>query len=245
MLKTFSAIAALTLAAGGAQAAVVTFDDLTRGDTVSSISVSGATGTVSVSGGGASNSGNAIVFDTTDPGTAADGDPDLGAPFYDAFTGPAPRSGTPTATANKLNPLNVLIIGEKPSADSGPDTNPDDNGRGGMISIAFDIAVTFMGFDLFDDVDGFVAEGRDGDGNLVGTSGPISMDYDNQFTSLGGLNWENVSLLTFDFKGASGAIDSLAFADPDGGPVVPVPAALPLLLAGIGGLGLLGRRRKS
>jgi len=224
MFKILSVAFASALAVSSASAATYTidFDDFARGDVITSLNIGGVETTVTTTGGGSGNSGDVVVFDTTQPGTSADGDPDLGAPFT-------------SADGDILAPGNVLIIGEAPSADSGPDTNPDDNGRGGQIVFDFLIPVTFTAFDVFDDVTNFSVFSDLG--TIVSS---VSLDENNEFASFTDLNAVGISSLTFDFGNASGAIDNLSFAVA----AVPLPASLPLLLAGLGGLGVAARRRK-
>ncbi len=243
---SFAAIAAV-FTATSAHAAIlnVDFDNLTRGSVVSTIDVDGVTGTLQVIGG----TNEAIVFDTGNPGTSADGDPDLGAPFYDILTGPTPGpqgNPAPGGAATALDPKNVLIIGEPDDADRADDTNPDDNGRGGQIVIRFDDLVTFDGFDVFDDVSDFVVNAFvTGTQAPIWTTGPFSLAYNNQYRSFTNLGYFGIDMLVFDFKSASGAIDNLQFVVDDEINEVPVPASLPLMLAGLGAMGFAARRRKS
>lgn len=157
----------------------------------------------------------AIVFDTRLTGTR---DPDLEGPFEGPVTDPG----------------NVLIISE-----GGP--TPDDEMRGGTITFLFDQLVNFTGFAGFDDFD----DGRD---LLVtadtGQSASLSGSGDGSSSLITGLEFFGITELTFDFAG-SGAIDDLVVEAVDGPAPIPVPAALPLLLAGLGGLGLVARRRRA
>ncbi len=214
------------LAATGANASVLDFESFSAGTVINAFSVDGITGSVAAVGG----SNQAMVFDTDNP---TGNDDDLAAPFFDSFTGPAPAGGTPAVGAGELNPGKVLII-----SGDGDAGDPDDNAGGGTITFTFDQAVTFNGFDVFDDVSNFLVSANGGAFTLAA----INMDYDNQFTSVTGIGWEGVTSLVFDFGQASGAIDSIDFSIPT---QVPVPASLPLLAFGLGAFGYIARRRRN
>lgn len=157
----------------------------------------------------------AVAFDTTQTGTR---DPDLESPFEGAVP----------------NPGNVLIIQESAS------TSPDDEQRGGTITFLFDQLVNFTGFSGFDDFD----DRRD----LIltadtGQTVQLQGEGDGASAILTDLDFFNIRELTFDFAG-SGAIDDLVVELAEGPAPIPVPAALPLMLAGLGGLAWVGRRRR-
>lgn len=216
-MKQLTALALLTaFSAGTAQANTLTFDepDFGVGTAVTSFSVDGVTGSISATGG----VDQAIIFDTT---TLSGGDDDLVAPFFADFDADGNGIGP------GLAPGNVLIIAENDNFD-----NPDDNGSGGTITFTFDKLVDFLGFRVFDDVTNFVVTS-----DLGETSESVSLDSDNQFAEIS-TNFSNVSSLTFNFGNASGAIDNLQFVA-----AVPVPASLPLLLAGFGAFGFAARRK--
>lgn len=232
MLKITSIAVAAILSAGVANAATFTvdFENFDRADVITSLDIGGIFTSVTTAEGGSTNSGDLVIFDSTQPGTRDDGDPDLGSPFTNA-------------AGETSNPGNILIIGETPGADSSPgdtDSNPDDNGRGGQIIFTFRSPITFTGFSVFDNVTDF---------NVFSNLGSILPDVDlaleNDFATfvesdLNG-NAVGISSLTFDFERSSGAIDGLTFEVA----AVPLPASLPLLFAGLGGLGLVARRRKN
>lgn len=114
--------AVLMLLGAPVAAGTIDFEGFSAGDNVTSVSVAGATASVSATGG----IDQAWVFDTDNP---TGGDFDLAAPFLDSGATPG----------------NVLIIQEN------DDGVPDDAGAGGTITFVFDRAVRFLGFDAFDD----------------------------------------------------------------------------------------------
>lgn len=226
-MRTFlAAITSAVLVSGAANAAPITidFENLSAGDVVTG-QFPGVT--LTTTGG----SGQGIIFDTENP---TGGDADLGAPL----TRIGPDEGS-------IAGGNVLIISE-----DGNLNNPDDNGSGGVFSFDFDGVVTFLGFDgvdftdaganlivtLFDDAGGtlftydFAAESM----ASVGDN-----EYYSFFTNVFGAGIAGVALATIELTG-SGAIDNLTFDA-----AIPVPAALPLLLSGIAGLGFAMRRKRA
>lgn len=221
MYKLTTIALAAMLAASSASAITLTFDELgtSSGDVITSFSKGGVSGTVSAVGG----SNQAMIFDTR---VLSGGDDDLLAPFYRRFD----SNGNPITTSGVTNPRNVLIISE-----DGDSSDPDDNATGGTITFTFNQLVDFTGFRVFDDVTNFIVTSNRGD-----RTAPISLDFDNQWTSVA-TNFKGISSLTFDFGRASGAIDNLRFEPA----VVPVPASFPLLLAGLGAFGWLARRKKA
>lgn len=221
MIKLMTAAAAVTLSAGAAQAAVIDFESFAHGEVVNSVSAGDITATVSADG-NRSSVDRAVAFDTSLTGTA---DPDLEAPF----SGPVPTPGK------------VLIIPERPGV-------ANDERFGGSITFQFSNLVDLTGFstfDVFDNVGPLVLTADTGQTQSFDTgSGDGASDL---FT---GLNFVGISTLTFDLPG-SGAIDNLTVGLSEfgggGGETpapIPVPAALPLMLAGLGGLAWVGRRRR-
>lgn len=213
MLKLTSLAVAATLSAGAAQAATLNFDDNFY---------SGGMIVSTFSKGGISGrievtggAGVAMIYDTR---VLTGGDDDLQAPFYKRFDPDHAPS----------NPRNVLIISE-----DGDTSDPDDNASGGQIKFIFDQIVDFDFFRVYDDVDNFVVRSNKGD-----VSTPVTLDFDNQWARVD-TGFVGITELTFDFGTSSGAIDDLRVNLS----TVPVPASLPLLLAGFGALGFVARRK--
>ena len=225
MLRTTATAAAIVLGAGAAQAAVIDFEEFEHGEFVNSVTAGGVTATVTVNSNRKNATFNqAVAFDTSLSNTA---DPDLEAPF----TGP--ETGAPGST----NPGKVLIITQ--------DGTANDERFGGTITFDFSQPINFLSFEAFD---GGIFDVRSakGDGEVFGEEVLFS-DNVSGFLAVDG--FDAVSTLTFTFadsgEGASGAIDNLTFELADITPApIPVPAALPLMLAGLGGLGLVARRRR-
>ncbi len=218
MTKLKAMLAALALAgATGAQAAVLDFEGLSNGALVDGFSFmdNGITVTATLSVIGGAN--EARIFDTDLTGTA---DPDLEAPFLGG---------------GALRPGNVLIIQEEAGVAS---AIPDDNADGGVITFTFDRAVNFLGLSVLDDATLTISS----DGSGLTRRPSITRDGAGRNFAFRDDIFGDLTRLTIDFNGASGAIDNLSFAAV---PAVPLPAALPMLLAGLGGLAWLGRRRKS
>ncbi|MCV3272171.1 VPLPA-CTERM sorting domain-containing protein [Roseobacter sinensis] len=162
----------------------------------------------------------AILFDTLDNTTSDHvGDPDI----IPAVQGENGVGG------------NVLILREDGS-------NPLANDRAGGGTITFTLAsgpdLALIGASGIDDDTWNFAEsfaGALGTLTLGGESETGTVSFLPSFMTVG-------SFFTIEYEG-SGAIDSLVFDD--GLTPVPVPAALPLMLAGLGGLGVMARRRKT
>lgn len=223
--------AVLAIAPFAASASVFDFEDFTNGATVASVTSSDGLISASVSAfdrvpgrNPLFQAGTARAFDTAETNTA---DPDLEIDFLNDDTGVADTN---------FRPGNVLII-------QNPRTAPtlDDNQSGGTITFDFTTGpVGFTGFTIVDDADISVTATLLGGGLF--NVGSFSVDRDRGFDVFSFGEVADVTSLTFDFGTASGAIDGLTFTSPT---PVPVPAALPLLLAGLGGLGAVARRRKS
>lgn len=211
--------AASLLAASGAHAAIVTFDSFAAGQPVDMLTFDdGTTATVTTVSNrsvGSGGTNQAGIFDTNNP---TGNDADLGGPFTSASGGPA------------LSPGNILIVlGPTPLG------GPDDDSMGGTITLTFSRPVDFLAFDYFDTEasqnDGLTVTTDTGGNSGVLTAGDNEYDtYDTPFL--------NITTATFSF-GGSGGIDNLQIAP------IPVPAALPLLFAGLGMLWVLGRTRRS
>ena len=181
---------------------------------------------VTVSAVGVGNAPDAaVIFDTDNP---TGGDFDLAAPFS---AGPGNGFGS-------ISPGNVLILQENDTCDAFTCSDPDDQGRrpGGTISFAFDNAVTISSIDFFD-VEGPEAGTVvlfDAGGDVLNTLDIVSTGGDNLWYRLmidvGGVYSMDINM------GGSGAIDNIQY-------VVPVPAALPLMLGALGMLGLTRGRK--
>lgn len=125
---------------------------------------------------------------------------------------------------------NVLILQE----DGSP--IPDDDVQGGSITLTLTAgnAFQFLGASTIDDTTFTFSSSVDG---LLGST---TNTADNE-TSMASFTSSFLGLgdsITIGY-GGSGGVDSLILAP------VPVPAALPLLLAGLGGLAWVGRRKRA
>ena len=216
MFKLTSAAAAVILGTGAAHAVTIDFEEFANGEAINSVSVGGISATVTTDSKGAVD--QAIAFDTDLDNTR---DPDLEAPF--------------TGSGAEF-PGKVLIIAENT-------TVPDDERLGGTVTFAFDQMVDFISFQGFDGADYRVTTAKGDDfltRDLIVTGDNLSNEiFLPEFT---GVQTVSIEFLNFG-EGASGAIDNIV-VEPTIAPI-PVPAALPLLAAGLGGLAFLGRRRRA
>lgn len=210
--------------AGGAFASTFDFNDAALQDTlVDRVTTSdGAiTATLDVfanrnyTNRGANRVHEALIFDTEN---GADRDSDLQSPF-------TRDGGTDVSFAG-----GVLAISEN---DLSAGDLPDDNGNGGTITFNFLQAINFSGFSIYDDASITVTAN-----NGASYSAGVATDGAFNDFAIGDERFFNITSLTFDFGRDSGAIDNLQVS------AVPLPAGLPLLLAGLGAFGIAGRRRR-
>ena len=197
----------------GFPAGTIIDDELTaQGITVSAVNVAGGPNV-------------AVIFDSNNP---TGGDTDLQAPFD---PGPGNNLG-------QISPGNLLILQENDTCDANTCTDPDDQAARPSGTITF----TFAGERIVESLDFFDIEGPPaeiGDVVLYGAGGNVLATFTIPDTG-GDRQWQRLvmnvgGVVSMDVNfGGSGAIDNLT--------IVPVPAALPLMLAALGALGFARRR---
>jgi hypothetical protein len=224
-MKNLVAAGILALSTGAASAATIDFGTnfgaaTTNGQQITTFDFGGGlTGSLSVFNAGLGGAGEARIFDTNVSDSA---DPDLEGDFTNAQD-----------STDVRNFGSALIIQERVNKAS---AIPDDERAGGSITFTFDKAIDLLSLDYLDGEEGasvFANMSQIG-GFGSGISG------DNLFVTLGfGADAMGITQFRVDFlgSGAIGAFDVQLSA-------VPIPASLPLLLAGLGGLGYMGRRRR-
>lgn len=227
-MKLLCAASAIALCGTAATAATFSFDTnagaaLSDGDLLQSFDFGGGvSGSLTVINAGNPNlsSPEARIFDTTLDDTF---DSDLEGDFTNA-----------TDSSDVRGFGNALIIQERPNLAEGI---PDDERAGGSIQFRFDNAIDLTSIIYLDGEEGYdVTSG----GTLLGSLGS-GISGDNLFAEVSfGTNATNITEFTvvFNGSGAIGSFDANVSA-------VPIPAALPLMLLGLGGLGALRRRKKA
>ncbi len=223
MKRVLFVAAAAACMGAAAQAAPVTidFNGLSEGDLVSSqyagVTISGQRN------GAPMGLNSAMVFDSTD---YTGGDNDLQGPF-----------DNPTTMGDEnLNADNILIISEDNDA-----SDPDDAVQGGVLTFIFDSAVEILSLNAFDinDNESVTFDFYDVNDMLIASiSNGMTTTDDNEFLAFN-FNVSGVLRFVVSLSG-SGAIDDLVYEVAE----VPVPAALPLLLSGLAGIGFASRRKK-
>lgn len=228
-----AAILASALMLGGGAASANTIVDfsqnfglsLSEGDVLTTFDFGGGlTGTITTSDLGSRATGEAMIFNTESPSISVGNDPDLAGPFQDV---------------NNLSQFqefgNALILQEDNSSRSRHNQGPDDAANGGAITFTFDTVVALTAI--------FILDGNDNGptGASVLLDGSLfAQDLgggDNQFERIDFAQGTLVNSFTVDFSG-SGAIGRFGAA------VVPVPAAFPLMLTGLGVFGWIAARRR-
>lgn len=220
-----SATAAALMAAATAQAATIDFS--TPGGNGNVILASDLFNVLSLTVDSAGSEDTLITFNTN---LASAEDPDLVAPFDDPNT---------VGFDNETGLGSIAIISE--SATYVP---PDDEATGGKVTFVFDKLVTLKSTTFVDTKSGTVTL-LDIDGVPL-TINPFDIpDVDtddttnpNQFSKLVYGDISGVKTMIIEL-GESGGFDNIVFQP------VPVPAALPLFLAGVGGLVVARRKRQA
>lgn len=214
-----------TLATAPATAGVLDFEGLPAGGPVAPVVEGGVTFSFSATGG----IDEAWLYDSSPAGVTRD--PDLESPFYDASERPD--------LAEPKDQGNILIIQELLG-------DPDDEARGGVLTIEISEAVTLLAMDVMDvslTRGDFRAELYGAGGLLASVENQHDGDTDRApnfyETLVFGDPLDGVAGVTrieVRFESISGGVDNIVFATG-----VPEPT-LPLLLA-TGLLGLVGARR--
>lgn len=240
MIKQFCAASVIALCGTAASAATINFDTnggvaLNNGDQLTTFDFGGGVrGFLTVTNNAIPESGSdevaeARIFDTLTgftidvPPPQETQDSDLIGPFTNVAN-----------TADQRDFDNALIIQENVDDRGGI---PDDEADGGSITFTFENAIDLISIIFLDGEEGFQVNSG---GSSLGSLGPGNSG-DRQFAEvMFGANATNISEFTVNFggSGAIGSFDANLSA-------VPVPAALPMLLLGLGGLGALRRRRKA
>ncbi len=231
MTKSFLAGAALLLSSTAASAATVDFGTnldtannaasaTTHGELVTSFDFgNGLTGRIEVFNRLANGPGEARIFDTNATNT-----------FDDDLEGDMAN----VANANDVRNFGKsLIIQERAGVASGI---PDDEVGGGVVTFIFDQAINLLSLQYLDGEKG--AEVRTGSTVLGGFGNGVSGDHmfvDIDFSR--SLDAQGITTFSVQYNG-SGAIGGFQAELA----AVPVPASLPLLLAGFGALTFARRK---
>lgn len=180
---------------------------LARGQVITSLTKDGLTMSIVVESDGPHDA--AMIFDSNQPGTNSDGDPDLGSPNQ-SCPGGGPgvgAGGVPGGLGPNCLPLdNVLIIPESVP----PATNPDDENAGGTITLTFSQPVQANLLELLDiEEDGLLIQFFRPDGSVISESEisqPNGLGNNSYEEFL--LDVENVQSIELFFPG-SGALDAV------------------------------------
>ena len=194
----------------------------------------GITGSASAVNSNGSGVNTALVFDTDLSYTA---DPDLESPFA--------LAGSNGAVTRSFG--NAVVVQENAAIDDV--FTPDDDGRGGVLTFAFDNLIELGVLSLLD-VEQNTSVTLFNDGAVVATLFADSADTNNSVTpnlfttvDFGGQVGNSFAI---DFNGRSGGLGEFVASSTvsNNAPApVPLPAAGWMLLAGVGGL--FGVRRKA
>lgn len=204
-------------------AVLIDFEGLSAGDVVTGSTIDGATFTVTDQGTTSGNPRELMIFQSN---CFEIGMPQCTGGDSDLSTIDVPGTVTPITAGN------VLIISQ-----DNDDTDPNDSAAGGVIITTFDTDVTAVEIVTID-----VGDSDTGPNTFEAYYQGMLQDSVNLMLNLGENNIQTASLtglfdeIRLDLAG-SGALASIEFTP------VPIPAALPLFMAGL--VGLFGLRKKA